>query len=326
MFRFVTLAATASATKLLVVDNSNVVGGGINTTLVEVDLETQTERVINDQIRDQFDFVRGSIACGNTWYGIGSVLPNNLLAVVDLTTGDLKIWPVQGLWYDLKCGATEKDLLAVTATGSPPVFSLTKVTLEQSDISAYPQTETVGTFPDFLWGGWPSIFHFSENELQVTAPRKANILDTNIASGEVFRMDINTGEVTMHKKIKGTPGVPYYFKHAGGDVKTTGIFAKQEGSAETKLCEVDFSGAEIKVSNCKKDARWWAVGKPPVQCGSDTRYHWASVGAQQDKADMPIFSADLDTGDIEQTYFLAFGQDHYVGTHTCSPDTAAINV
>lgn len=328
MFRSLALSlAVAEATKLLVVDNSNVVGGP-NTTLVEIDLEAQSTRAITDQLPSIYDFVRNSLACGNTWYCIGSALPMNYLAVVDMTSGEFKMWPLQGLYYDLKCGDSEDELLAVTAEGNPPVFSLTKVTLQQSDISAYPVTQQIGQFPEgLLWGGWTSIFHFSDTELQATFPRKGGMMDQDVKSGEVVRMDIKTGEITMHKNIHGTPGVPLYIKHLGGDSTSTGLFAKAELEGEPRFCQVDFTGKDIKVSNCgKRDERFWNGGNAPVQCGSDPLFHFPSVGAQDDKAHMPILSADMETGELTTAYAIDFGEDHYVGTHTCAPSASSVVV
>lgn len=332
MFRSVALfAASAQATKLLVVDNSKITGPDRNTSLVEIDLEAQSSREVTSDLPGFYDFVRGSIACGNTWYGIGSALPQNFLAVVDLASGDVqKVWPLQGLYYDLKCTETDGELLAVTSTGSPPVFSLTKLTLQQSDISAYPLTEEIGQLPEgVLWGGWPSIFHFSDNELQATFPRKNGPMDTQVTSGQIIRMDIKTGEVTMNKNIKGTPGVPMYIKHTGGESTSVGLFAEHEGEAHAKLCHVDFSGKEIKVSKCgKQDMRFWDIGKSPVQCGSDPLYYWPSVGAQDDKAHMPIFGLDFDSGEITTKYNIDFGDAdaHYVAHHTCSPSASTVAV
>merc|ERR1711907_400899 len=120
-----------------------------------------------------------------------------------------------------------------------------------------------GQFPDVLWGGWPSVFTFSGNELQANFPVQGK-LESIAHGGEVYRMDITTGEITMHKVYDGgalkKAGVPYFIKHTEGAMSTTGIFSEEELTGKLKLCQVDYSGKEASVSKCKKlPEDWWAA-------------------------------------------------------------------
>lgn len=336
MFRSTLLAGCAcvayagSTAKLLVVNNSKVIGGGSKgddsemSELLMVDLQEQTQVVVNKQLPPEYDFVKGSVTCGTKWYGIATNFgAGNLIATVDLKTGVLEgIDPVPGLWYALKCGEQEGELLAVTAVGSPPKFGLVRLTLTGGS----PVTDAIGEFPSVLWGGWVSIFSFSGNELQATFPVKKR-LQKSAKSGEIYRMDVTTGQITMHKEIKDgftAIGVPYWIKHVEGDSNTVGLFADEQGSSKLKFCDVDLSGDKVQVSKCKQaDHGWWANGATPVQCPSDDMFYFPSKGATAYDYE-PIMGVNLETGELVDSYHLNYiygapseVSDYYIGSHAC---------
>jgi len=328
MFRAIAVTALleAQAFKSYVLKNSQVIGGD-NSQLLEIDIDAQTERVVNSELTAQTDFVKGSVVCGNTWYGIGSQQGKNSIAQVDLSTGKLTVTDVWGLWYQLRCGDQPNELYAVTAVSSPPKFALVKQTFGE-----HTQTDVIGEFPEVLWGGWVSIFTFSGNELQANFPVKGR-LEQIASGGEMYRMDITTGNITMHKEYSagflGSSGVPYFVKHVEGAMTTRGIFGKEQGSASLKLCNVDFSGSKASVSKCQKlPEDYWADGASPVPCSSDGLHYFPSLGGLQESYE-PINGYDLETGDFQEVYQVKgeFDQafpDFYVGTHTCVSSTETV--
>lgn len=318
----------ASAFKSYVMKVSQVIGGD-NSQLLEIDMDTQTERIVNSELTAEIDFVKGSVVCGNTWYGIGSSFGagGNVIAQVDVTTGNLNIINVGGLWYQLKCGSQPNELYGVTAVSSPPQFGLVKLTLG----GEHPQTDVIGQFPDVLWGGWPSGFTFSGNELQANFPVKGKF-QSKVKGGEMYRMDITTGEITMHKVYDGKSGVvPYFIKHTEGAMSTTGIFSDEELSAKLKLCQVDYNGNKASVSKCKQLPKdWWAEGALPVQCADDGFHYFPSVGGRTDSYE-PVNAVSLDTGDITEAYklqgeFTGEEPSYYIGTHTCAQAVPDVTV
>jgi len=320
------LAALGSvhATKLMVVNASNVIGGGRSGQLLEVDLESKATRTIVEGLESELEWIRPSVTCGTKWYSLPTLFPEGAyLATVDLANSTYEgKRPLDFLPFALKCGKSENELLTVAGSGSPPQFSLMKLDLSGDTLA----TETIGTFPDVLWGGWLSIFHFSDTELQAAFPVKSKA-KAAAKGGEVYRMDIETGEITFHKKVKscmGCPSVPYHLQHTGGDAKGHGVFATEEGQATLSFCEVDYSGSEVKVSKCKKDAdkSWWAIGRPPVQCPRDKLNYFGSIGFRTASYE-PILGADMDSGDLIDAVHLSgdyAGDEHenYVGSMTCS--------
>jgi hypothetical protein len=268
------------------------------------------------------------VVCGDKWYSLPTEFPTGAyLATVDLSTGNYEgRQALSFLPFGLKCSSREGELLTVAGTGSPPRFSLVK--LNVSDVS----TELVGEFPDVLWGGWMSGFHFSDTELQASFPVKSKLSDT-ARGGEVFRMDLQTGEITFHKSVKsclGCPAVPYHLQHLGGDAAGHGVFASEEGRAELSFCRVDYSGNDVKVSNCQadKDKSWWAMGRQPVRCTGDKRDYFASFGSIATGFE-PVLGADMDTGDLADAVHLpgpyADEQpEYYIGTMSCAAQAAVV--
>jgi len=312
----------AFGTKLLVVNASNVVGGNKTGHLLEVDLETKATRTVATGLEAQLEWIRTSVVCGDKWYSLPVEFPvGAYLATVDLSTGTYEgTQALSFLPFGLKCGDQDGELLTVSGTGSPPQFKLVK--LNVSDAS----TTVIGEFPDVLWGGWLSIFHFSENELQASFPVKSKSQES-AKGGEIFRMDLKTGEITFHKQVKacrGCPAVPYHLQHLGGDAAGHGVFATQEGIDELSFCQVDYSGSTVKVSHCKKDEDryWWGMGRQPVQCDGDKLNYWASMGGLSSGYE-PIFGADMDTGDLTDAVHLEGPYDdeqpeYLIGSMACS--------
>lgn len=310
------------AFKSYVMKVSQVIGGD-NSQLLEIDVEAQTERIVNSELTAETDFVKGSVVCGNTWYGIGSSMSavGNVIAQVDLVTGQLNISKLGGLWYQLKCGEEKNQLYAVSAINSPPQFALVNLTLG----GEYPQIDVIGEFPDVLWGGWPSVFTFSGNELQANFPVKGR-MESTATGGEMYRMDITSGEITMHKVFDGgflkSSGVPYFIKHVEGSMTTTGIFAKEELTGDLSLCQVDYSGKKASVSKCKAlPSDWWSSGALPLECSDDGLHYFPSIGGRTESYE-PINAGSMLTGDVKEAYelkgeFLGEEPDYYIGTHVC---------
>jgi len=330
MVRFVLAATLAgvSAHKSYVMKVSQVIGGA-NSQLLEIDTDAQTERVVNEELTAEIDFVKGSAVCGDTWFGIGSSITQggNVIAQVDIPTGKLTQTNVPGLWYQLKCGDTENELYAVSAVSSPPKFALVKLTLG----GEFPQVDVVGEFPDVLWVGWPQAFSFSGNELQANFGVKAR-QDSSAKNGEVYRMDIRTGEITMHKQYKvgflRSSGVPYTILHEEGGMKTRGIFSEEEGADKLKLCDVDYTGNDAKVSNCEKmgdwhsTGLWWTKAALPLRCSDDGLHYFPSLGGRTATYE-PLFGGNWQTGEVTEKYQIQGDYDredprYYIGTHACA--------
>lgn len=323
MFRTIaaSLLLEADAFKSYVMKNSQVIGGQ-NSQLLEIDMDTKVERIVNNDIDANMNFVKGSVVCGNTWYGIGSQFQSgpNVIAQVDLSTGQLAVTEVHGLFYQLKCGDNAEELYAVVAVSSPPIFALVKQILGES-----PRTDVIAQFPEVLWGGWVSIFTFSGNELQANFPVKSRS-QSSAKGGEVYRMDITTGNITMHKQYKGgflkSAGVPYFVKHTEGSMTATGIFSKEQGSEDLKLCNVDYSGSEASVSECKTLSKdWWSTGALPVQCSNDGLHYSPSKGGRQAGYE-PINGYNMEAGDFQEVFqvegdFEGMEARWNLGTHTC---------
>lgn len=329
MFRGSVLAASfvsASAFKSYIMKNSKVVGGN-NSQLLEIDMDGKTERVVNNELTAETDFVKGSTVCGNTWYGIGSQNAGNVIAQVDITTGQLTITHVGGLWYQIHCGSTDNVLYAVTAINSPPQFALLKLTLGGEKV----KTDVITEFPPVLWDGWSSSFTFSGNELQANFPVKVH--SEFAKDGEVYRVDIRTGEITMHKQyskgILRSSGVPYFVRHTEGAVLSTGVFAAEEGHKDLKLCNVDFGGDKAKVSKCKDlPEDWWASGIPSSQECGDGLHYFPSIGGRMPSY-QPIDAGNMVTGEVHEAYQLQgeFGGEGfrwYIGTHACVPNQSIV--
>jgi hypothetical protein len=147
---------------------------------------------------------------------------------------------------------------------------------------------------------------------------------SSVKDGEVYRMDLESGKITMHKAVEscvGCPAVPYHLQHTGSDDKGHGVFSTEEGRMELSFCEVDFRGSEVKVSKCKKcsDNSWWASGQPPLTCGGDKLNYFASVGRITDSY-QPILGADVDTGDLTDVMHFSghYGEEYRIGSMTCS--------
>jgi hypothetical protein len=143
----------AHATKLLIVNGSQVIGGDEFGQLLEVDLESKTTRTFVDGLEPNLEWIRPSIVCGQKWYSLPVNFPMGaFLATVDLSNNTYEgTRPLSFFPFALKCGKVESELLVVAGTGSPSKFSLVKLDV---DILA---TEAIGEFPDVLWGGWLSI-------------------------------------------------------------------------------------------------------------------------------------------------------------------------
>jgi len=325
MMRGSILAASlvgVSAFKSYIMKNSQVIGGDHHSELLEIDMDSKTERMVNNELTATTDFVKGSAVCGNTWYGIGTQMSGgNVIAQVDITTGELKVTNVGGLWFQIHCGATNNVLYAVTAINSPPEFAVVKLTLG----GEYPQTDVVMEFPPVLWGGWPSSFTFSGNELQANfAVQKKGASVAH--DGEVYRVDLATGNITMHKQYaKGflrSSGVPYFVRHIEGGMTSTGVFSDEELQNKMKLCNVDFSGNSAKVSNCKSlTDDWWASGIPSSQECGDGLHYFPSIGGRTDSY-QPIDAGNMVTGEVHEAYqfqgrFYGEGAEFYLGTHAC---------
>lgn len=191
-------------------------------------------------------------------------------------------------------------------------------------------SQVIGSFPKVFWGGWPSIFSVSDGILWASFPVKG-VLSPHPNSGEVYKMDMASGKVTMHKKFKSNVGQPYFIAASQGD-KTTGVFAKQAGGGKFQLtfCNVDLSGSDGEVTDCKPDASWWGWGRPLIQCGSDPLYYFASDGRATDKYE-PILGADMKSGELTDSFHLDYaykaGAQFYVGAMACSginTDTIAV--
>jgi len=331
---FVLSVVAVSAHKSYVMKVSQVIGGD-NSQLLEIDTEAQTERVINADLTAETDFVKGSVVCGNTWYGIGSSMQfgGNVIAQVDISTGNLTVTRVGGLWYHLKCTEQANELLAVVAAASPPEFALAKLTLG----GEYPTTDIVGKFPAVLWDGWVQSFTFSGNELQANFAVKKRGSDI-AKDGEVYRMDITTGNITMHKQYKAgflrSSGVPYTILHTEGCMQARGIFSDEELVDKLKLCDVDYSGTDAKVTNCQKlgdwksPSQWWTSGALPLQCSDDGLYYFPSEGGRT-RAYEPLYGGDFASGEVVEKYqfqgsFIGTEPDFYIGTHTCVPAMATV--
>merc|ERR1712048_1222025 len=124
--------------------------------------------------------------------------------------------------------------------------------------------------------------------------------------GEVYRVDLTTGDITMHKQYaKGflrASGVPYFVKHTEGAMTTTGVFSDKELQDKFRLCNVDFSGEKAQVSNCKAlEADWWAGGIPSSQECGDGLHYFPSIGGRTESF-QPIDAGNMVTGEVNEAY------------------------
>jgi hypothetical protein len=316
------LAQSVAATKLIFVNQSRVVGPTRHSQLLELDLDSQGSRVLSEQMDPAWMFVDSSVACGSKWYGIATKFPYMGIGVVDMDSGSFDIMKVDGFVHGLKCGNQDNELFTVAGTQeNPPAWSLVKVTID----GTVPRMDLVGDFPAVRWGGYSAAFQFGETELQAAFPVKG-MFASEAHSGEVYRMDTTSGEITMHKTIKGSPSVPYFIRHTDGETKASGLFSSTEGSSELSLCDIDFSRSEAAVSNCKKDkaGSWWGKGNSPVSCGSDPLFYFPSEGAKTDAFE-PILGMDMSSGTNTDAFHLNYHYDPFdddsefiVGSLACS--------
>jgi hypothetical protein len=314
------LGSAAEATSLVFVNGSRVIGGDEMGQLMEIDVDAKSTRILCDQLPPEWNFLSGAVTCGQKWYGLATRFPNGGIASVDLSSGAFEGVTMLNFVPDaLTCGEQSGEVLVAGFSGSS--FALMKVGVKDGT------AVSIGTFPeDALWGGWQSIFQFHGEELQATFPKKG-FLASDPNTGEVYRMNTRTGEITMHKQIKGTPGAPYYLQHSDSG-STTGLFGHaKEDAWELSFCVVDLAASEVQVSRCQKvDVNWWGSGRAPVQCPGDALHYFVSIGGRMGSY-TPIFGANMEDGSLAKEFHLdyAYGDistghisDYYEGSVACS--------
>jgi len=316
---------------MMFVNGSQVVGGA-DSQLLELDFDAKTSRVVLDSgLGATWSFVDGSVVCGDLWYGVASNFPVGMaIAIVDISSPTGKLVGIQSLDFKphhIKCGKAFGELITVGAdNGNPTTFHLYRVSNLTSAVS--PTSTIIGTFPKVGWAGYPSIFQFTEDSLYVHFSKHVGIFDTGFNTGEMFKMDLATGSISIHKQYEGAPGMPVFVTSSDG--KSWGVFGKPTGGDEHaydySLCQVDASGSKVKVSQCKKDTeRKWFNIQIPATCPGDNKYYFHSAGSQT-HSDTPFFAADMSSGDLAQVFDLqgdfVYPSEYYAGAMTCSASSS----
>merc|ERR1719440_491170 len=177
------------------------------------------------------------------------------IAMVDISNTTGKLLGIQALDFKphhVRCGKKGELLTIGADDGSPTTFHLYRIANLTSP--AGPTSTIVGTFPKVGWAGYPSIFQFTEYSLYAHFSKHVGIFADGYNTGEFFKMDIATGNITTHKQYEGAPGMPVFV--APSDGKSTGAFGKPTGKTppyDYYFCNVDVSGRKVKVSGCKAD-------------------------------------------------------------------------
>ena len=306
-------AAAKATGKLLFINGSRVVGGGLNTELISLDLSSKTTKKVSTNISSIFDYVSSSVVCGGTYYAVGTQAPVAMgIVAVDIATGKATMHPTESkLAHALACSPTEGKLLMVMSEFTqPPTFSLREYSV------ANQSTEVIHTFPKVSWGGWDSTFSFAKTgELWATFALGSDIMKQT--SGELFIVDTATGKVKEHKKMRGA-GMPYLVTPSDGD-KFLWVLAKNGVSSAAEdliTCMADKSGFfGIKVSDCKPTKWLWGMGLPPAICGGTT-YVAATVGMDPS---VPIYSISASGNTTQVTTIDVKSESYQFGSLACGP-------
>jgi len=278
-------------------------------------LEAKTSRMVLETGLDaKWNLKDGSVVCGDLWYGAAYNQDGQAIAVVDISKSQGKLIGIKALDIRplrMKCGKQFDELIIVGAdngrAGSPTTFHLVRVGNLTSAVA--PTSRIIGAFPK-LKPWLASSFQFTEDSLYAHFPQH-NHSQQLYDDGEVFKMDLTTGNIVTHKQYEGSPGMPVFV--APSDGKSSGVFAKPRDDGYFGyiyyFCQVDASGSEVKVFQCRKDTdqKWFNV-QISASCDGDNKYFFHSLGSETQEY-TPIYGIDMSSGDLSDIFHINFDYD-----------------
>ena len=329
--------ATAGATKLLLINNSQDVPG--TTSMFTYDTETKalSKKPIFSKtgITGGSDsFISGTVTCGNTFFGIWANAPMAAgVAMIDLATGNNTYTTTTGstltIYHSLACDpkSTAASPSVIGVATQPSGGKMVNIKLFRLDMTTGAST-AIGSFPAGVnFDGYDNMFAFTSDGTQLYAAFPNNSFNQKVTTGSLYVMDTATGKIVEGPKtFKGSTaggvkwgkgvGMPYDLYPTGKDTFRAGFVHTQTNVIH--LCDVDKSGKDVEVSNCAKTPGLASESTRSPACADGEIYathQYGNAGASQ-----PLFKIDVATGASTQLVDLSTViQDVYTVNVACAP-------
>lgn len=328
---------TASATKLVMFNNSQVVPG--TATLLEFDTETNTFARVAEATGMQpaeADVVDAAVLCGDKFYAVWTQVPvADGILQVDMKTRAWEYLPAGDggntgeIYHALACGASEDVLLGLAtrpASGGGVSYHLMQY---NATVPGAITTTEIGAFPASLpFVGYDTMYRFSADNKYLYASFANNNFVGKATSGSTIVMSTEDGSIAAQWAFPDGVGMPYTmlptttlgetFKGAFMDGRTFKVQLCDVSPSADALTAIGGRGVgSASVQNCKSANALYSASAPMPVCKSDGKL-WTFKMAPMPGSPQPLTSFDTKTGEQKAGVDLStVVPSSFLGTMAC---------